>query len=81
MSSRILEAHGGSVRVNGAAGRGDGVHREHSGMAQWSGRMSSRILLVEDEPSVALTVSDLLAGKGYDVETAVDERGPGARIE
>jgi two-component system alkaline phosphatase synthesis response regulator PhoP len=34
--------------------------------------MSSRILLVEDEPSVALTVSDLLAGEGYDVETAVD---------
>src|SRR5947199_1494399 len=34
--------------------------------------MSSRILLVEDEPSVALTVSDLLAGEGYDVETAAD---------
>jgi two-component system alkaline phosphatase synthesis response regulator PhoP len=34
--------------------------------------MSSRILLVEDEPSVALTVSDLLAGEGYDVEIAVD---------
>ena len=34
--------------------------------------MSSRILLVEDEPSVALTVSDLLAGEGYDVETAGD---------
>jgi two-component system alkaline phosphatase synthesis response regulator PhoP len=34
--------------------------------------MSSRILLVEDEPSVALTVSDLLAGEGYAVETAVD---------
>lgn len=34
--------------------------------------MNPRILLVEDEPSVALTVSDLLAGEGYDVETAID---------
>jgi two-component system alkaline phosphatase synthesis response regulator PhoP len=34
--------------------------------------MSSRILLVEDEPALALTVSDLLAGEGYTVETAAD---------
>jgi two-component system, OmpR family, alkaline phosphatase synthesis response regulator PhoP len=34
--------------------------------------MNSRILLVEDEPSVALTLSDLLAGEGYEVETAAD---------
>jgi two-component system alkaline phosphatase synthesis response regulator PhoP len=37
--------------------------------------MSARILLVEDEPAVALTLSDLLAGEGYEVETAGD--GPG----
>jgi two-component system, OmpR family, alkaline phosphatase synthesis response regulator PhoP len=34
--------------------------------------MSSRILLVEDEPGLVLTLSDLLANEGYDVETAVD---------
>jgi len=34
--------------------------------------MSSRILLVEDEPAVSLTLSDLLAGEGYEVETAGD---------
>ncbi|HLH18948.1 MAG TPA: response regulator transcription factor [Bryobacteraceae bacterium] len=34
--------------------------------------MSSRILLVEDEPALALTLSDLLAGEGYTVETAAD---------
>src|SRR5260370_14143488 len=34
--------------------------------------MSSRILLVEDEPGLRLTVSDLLAAEGYQVETAVD---------
>ena len=34
--------------------------------------MSSRILLVEDEPSLALTLSDLLGGEGYDVESAAD---------
>jgi two-component system, OmpR family, alkaline phosphatase synthesis response regulator PhoP len=37
--------------------------------------MSSRILLVEDDPGLALTLSDLLAGEGYAVETASD--GPG----
>lgn len=34
--------------------------------------MSSRILLVEDEPGLVLTLSDLLAGEGYAVETAAD---------
>jgi two-component system alkaline phosphatase synthesis response regulator PhoP len=34
--------------------------------------MSSRILLVEDELGVALTLSDLLAGEGYEVETESD---------
>jgi len=34
--------------------------------------MSSRILLVEDEPGLRLTVSDLLTAEGYQVETAVD---------
>jgi two-component system, OmpR family, alkaline phosphatase synthesis response regulator PhoP len=34
--------------------------------------VSTRILLVEDEPSLALTLSDLLAAEGYEVETASD---------
>jgi two-component system alkaline phosphatase synthesis response regulator PhoP len=34
--------------------------------------MSSRILLVEDEPGLVLTLSDLLTGEGYEVETASD---------
>src|SRR5580658_4125457 len=34
--------------------------------------MSSRILFVEDEPGLVLTVSDLLAAEGYEVETATD---------
>lgn len=34
--------------------------------------MSSRILLVEDEPGLVLTISDLLATEGYDVEAATD---------
>lgn len=37
--------------------------------------MNSRILLVEDEPGLSLTLSDLLAGEGYTVDTAAD--GPG----
>lgn len=32
--------------------------------------MSSRILLVEDEPGLLLTLTDLLASEGYQVETA-----------
>jgi two-component system alkaline phosphatase synthesis response regulator PhoP len=34
--------------------------------------MSGRILMIEDEPSVSLTVSDLLTGEGYEVEVAAD---------
>ena len=31
-----------------------------------------RVLLVEDEPGLQLTLSDRLAAEGYDVETAGD---------
>ena len=34
--------------------------------------MSSRILLVEDEPGLVLTVSDLLSTEGHEVDTAAD---------
>jgi len=34
--------------------------------------MSARILLVEDEPGLVLTLSDLLMVEGYEVETATD---------
>ncbi len=34
--------------------------------------MSLRILLVEDEPGLVLTLSDLLAAEGYHVESATD---------
>jgi two-component system alkaline phosphatase synthesis response regulator PhoP len=34
--------------------------------------MSARILLVEDEPGLVLTLSDLLAAEGYTVESAAD---------
>jgi two-component system alkaline phosphatase synthesis response regulator PhoP len=34
--------------------------------------MNSRILLVEDEPGLVITISDLLAGDGYEVATAAN---------
>ena len=34
--------------------------------------MSSRILLIEDEPGLVLTLSDLLGAEGYEVESAMD---------
>ena len=34
--------------------------------------MSSRILLVEDEPGLVLTLTALLQAEGYQVESAVD---------
>lgn len=34
--------------------------------------MSSRILLVEDEPGLVMTLSDLLTSEGYSVESATD---------
>jgi len=34
--------------------------------------MSFRLLLIEDEPGLVMTLSDLLAGEGYAVESATD---------
>ncbi len=34
--------------------------------------MSARILLVEDEPGLVIAIPDLLAGEGYEVESAQD---------
>jgi two-component system alkaline phosphatase synthesis response regulator PhoP len=34
--------------------------------------MSSRILLIEDEPGLILTITDLLESEGYEVEAAAD---------
>lgn len=34
--------------------------------------MSARILLVEDEPGLVMTLTDLLGAEGYDVESATD---------
>jgi two-component system alkaline phosphatase synthesis response regulator PhoP len=34
--------------------------------------MNLRILLIEDEPGLVLTLSDLLVAEGYDVESAMD---------
>src|ERR1700680_1231582 len=34
--------------------------------------MPSRVLLVEDEPGLSLTVADMLAAEGYSVDTAMD---------
>ncbi len=41
--------------------------------------MSSRILLVEDEPGLVIALSDLLAAEGYTVETATDGDTAAAR--
>lgn len=35
-------------------------------------RMSSRILLIEDEPGLVLTVTDLLTSEGFEVQSATD---------
>ena len=34
--------------------------------------MNSRILLIEDEPGLVITVTDLLTGAGYEVDSAAD---------
>ncbi len=41
--------------------------------------MSSRVLLVEDEPGLVIALSDLLAAEGYTVETATDGDTAAAR--
>jgi two-component system, OmpR family, alkaline phosphatase synthesis response regulator PhoP len=41
--------------------------------------MSARILLVEDEPGLVLTITDLLAEEGYETESAADGETGAAR--
>src|SRR5450759_2308370 len=41
--------------------------------------MSAKVLLIEDEPGLVMTVSDLLADEGYLVETAGDGQSGLAR--
>jgi two-component system alkaline phosphatase synthesis response regulator PhoP len=41
--------------------------------------VSSRILLVEDEPGLVLTLTDLLSAEGYEVESATD--GPAGLLK
>ena len=43
--------------------------------------MNPRILLVEDEPSLILTLSDMLKSEGYDVESAENGILAKTRIE
>ena len=45
---------------------------QSSGTADTETKLRRRILLVEDEPSLVLTLSDRLAAEGYEVETAGD---------
>jgi len=37
-------------------------------------KMNAQILLVEDEPGLVLTLTDLFRGEGYEVETALEWR-------
>ncbi len=43
--------------------------------------MNSRILLIEDEPGLVLTLSDLLSAEGYEIESAMDGPSGQARAE
>ena len=92
----IVHDHGGHVLVHSAPGRGttfrvllpvlDGV-RESSEAATGAGesprprpRLQGRVLVVDDEASVAAFMQELLAGWGLDVTAAVEPRDALDRI-
>ena len=78
----VVRAHGGDVLGQGASpGRvafSRSSYRPGATTVRPRGRgtgkdmMTSRILLVEDEPGVRLTVEDRLRSEGYQVERAAD---------
>jgi two-component system NtrC family sensor kinase len=88
----IVERHGGTIQVADAPGPGaafrivlpvqapppSGLEAAPAGAAR---RRSLAILVVDDEPEVAATLADVLAGAGHRVETAGDGRVALARIE
>ncbi len=61
MVQHIMKAHGGGVRVESEPGRRQHVHAGHP---------MSRILIVEDEPDIAVALEDDLRTEGYEVEVA-----------
>ena len=83
---RIVEAHGGRVAAAQRARSGQRVHRRAAGgrVKSRSGARASaagarfarvkRLLLVEDEPGLVLTLRDRLTREGYSVDTSARRR-------
>ena len=67
----VVRAHGGRVRVEAREGGGAALVVELPvGARRGVGRVSARILIVEDEPALVLTLGDRLRAEGYEVEAA-----------
>ena len=83
---RIVEAHAGQVTLTSTPGEGStftvslpilqgDVAEGHDADAVTQAAaqpLVKRILLIEDEPGIVLTLTDRLTGEGYSVESAVD---------
>ena len=69
---QIVEAHGGAIEVRSEPSQGTEFVIRLPAAPPEMRKMSSRILLIEDEPGLVLTISDLLAMEGYAVESAAD---------
>ena len=72
LAKKIVEAHGGSIQVKSVAMKGAEFIVRLPAAPAGEAVMSARILLVEDEPGLVMTLSDLLGAEGYEVESATD---------
>ena len=72
ISKRIIEMHGGRiwVKVAGRQGINVFVHAPGHRRAAGGGRMSKRILVVEDQPDNRQIIRDMVAGTDYEITEA-----------
>ncbi len=72
MVSHIVAAHGGAITVASQLGRGSTFTMLFPWRSDQTKIGPARILVVEDEPGIALGLEDDLKMEGYEVEVVAD---------
>ena len=73
IARRLVEAHGGTIRVESKVGEGSGTTFFFT-LPLVGAKQSRRILIVDDDAALRRELSEVLSSEGYAVVTAADGR-------